>query len=400
MTKDSRNITGRIGVVGIFAAGVVGFLLLRVLAPQPVVIPREEVLPLVEVTSLIWEEVAFEIRGEGVVRPRTTVSVAAQVTGEVLETGAGLERGGAFQKGDTLVQIDPRPYAAAVRQLEGDIVALQADLKYAIQQVARLEDLRSSNVASESDLEQQISVRGRLQGQIAAREAQLSRSQLDLAHTKIVAPFAGKAFSREVDVGDIVQPGTPLAEIFATDLYEVVLQLDDDEAAMIPGIWELSSRDEKIAAQVEADFGAGTYAWPAVLASLEGVLDRDARTMNAVVHVVDPSRPGRQISGSGSSRPPLLPGMYASVKLQGLSAGITAVVPRAALQPGPFVWTLDTESTLRALPVEIAFTRDEEVAVTAAQMPDGRSVVVTQLPAATEGMRVRVLAAANPITDE
>jgi len=396
MTKDSRKITGRFAAVGILVAGIVGFVLLRVLAPQPVVTPRAETLPLVEVAPLVWEEVAFEIRGEGVVRPRTTVSVAAQVTGEVLETGAGLERGGAFQKGDTLVQIDPRPYAAAVRQLEGDILALQAELKYAIQQVARLEDLRSSNVASESDLEQQISVRGRLQGQIAAREAQLLRSQLDLAHTKIVAPFAGKAFSREVDVGDIVQPGTPLAEIFATDLYEIVVQLDDDEAAMIPGIWDLDSRDEKIAAQVDANFGAGTYSWPAVLASLEGVLDRDARTMNAVVHVSDPERPGQRVGGSGSSAPPLLPGMYTNVRLEGLSAGIVAVVPRAALQPGPFVWTLDGDSRLRALPVEIAFTRDEDVAVTAAQMQEDRRVVVTQLPAATEGMRVRALAASDP----
>ena len=255
-------------------------------------------------------------------------------------------------------------------------------------------------MASESDLEQQISVRGRLQGQIAAREAQLLRSQLDLGHTRIVAPFAGKVFSREVDVGDIVQPGTPLAEIFATDLYEIVVQLDDDEAAMIPGIWDLDSRDEKIAAQVEATFGAGTYSWPAVLASLEGVLDRDARTINAVVHVSDPDRPGRRVGGSGSSTPPLLPGMYASVRLEGLSAGITAVVPRAALQPGPFIWTLDSENKLRALPVEIAFTRDEDVAVTAAQMPQGRSVVVTQMPAATEGMRVRALAASDPNPDE
>jgi RND family efflux transporter MFP subunit len=400
MIKDSRKITGRLATVGILAVGIGGFVLLRVLAPQPVVTPREETLPLVEVASLVWEEVPFEIRGEGVVRPRTTVSVAAQVTGEVLQTGAGLERGGAFEKGEMLVQIDPRPYAAAVRQLEGDILALQADLKYAIQQVARLEDLRSSNVASESDLEQQISVRGRLQGQIVAREAQLLRSQLDLAHAKIVAPFAGKAFSREVDIGDVVQPGTPLAEIFATDLYEIVVQLDDDEAAMIPGIWDLDSRDEKIAAQVEASFGAGTYSWSAVLASLEGVLDRDTRTMNAVVHVPDPGRLGQQVAGSGSSTPPLLPGMYASVRLEGLSAGITAVVPRAALQPGPFVWTLDSESKLRALPVAIAFTRDEDVAVTAAKMPAGRSVVVTQMPAATEGMRVRAQAGSKPILDE
>jgi len=400
MTRNSRKLTGRLATVGILAAGIASFVLLRVLAPQPVVTPRAEVLPLVEVAPLVWEEVAFEIRGEGVVRPRTTVSVAAQVTGEVLETGAGLERGGAFNKGDTLVQIDPRPYAAAVRQLEGDILALQAELKYALQQVARLENLRSSNVASESDLEQQISIRGRLQGQIAAREAQLSRSQLDLAHTKIVAPFAGKAFSRDVDAGDIVQPGTPLAEIFATDLYEVIVQLDDDEAAMIPGIWNLNGKTEKIAAQVETKFGSGTYAWPAVLASFEGVLDREARTMNAVVHVADPDRPGRRVGGSGPAAPPLLPGMYVSVSLEGLSAGTTALVPRAALQPGPYVWTLDSDSTLRALPVEIVFTRDEDVAVTAVQMPAGRRVVVTQMPAATEGMRVRVLAESNANHDE
>ena len=118
--------------------------------------------------------------------------------------------------------------------------------------------------------------------------------------------------------------------------------------------------------------------------------------MNAVVHVSDPERPGQRVGGSGSSAPPLLPGMYTNVRLEGLSAGIVAVVPRAALQPGPFVWTLDGDSRLRALPVKIAFTRDEDVAVTAAQMQEDRRVVVTQLPAATEGMRVRALAASDP----
>jgi RND family efflux transporter MFP subunit len=400
MTKDSGKISGQFIAVGILAAGVLGFILLRVFAPQPVVTPRAEVVPLVEVAPLIWSDRPLEIRGEGVVRPRTVVSLTAQVTGEVLATGPGLERGGVFKKGDLLVRIDPRTYAAAVGQLQGEIEALQADLRYARQQVARLEDLRSTNVASESDLEQQISIRGRLEGQIAAREAQLVRGELDLTHTNIVAPFDGKAFSRDVDVGDIVQPGSPLAEIFATDLYEIVVQLDDDEAAMIPGIWDLGSRKKSIGARVEADFGPGTYAWSAFLARLEGVLDRDARTINAVIHISDPDRPGQLVGGIDGSTPPLLPGMYARVRLEGLSAGVTAVVPRVALQPGPYIWTVDGDSTLHRLPVSVAFTGDEDVAVAAEQMAEGWHVVVTQLPAATQGMKVRTISGTAQGTNE
>ena len=146
-----------------------------------------------------------------------------------------------------------------------------------------------------------------------------------------------------------------------------------------------------MAATVTADFGNGHFSWPAELTSLEGVLDRNARTMNAVIQVANPDRPGTPVDGQSVAPPPLLPGMYARVSLEGLNAGIAAIVPRAALQPGPFVWTLDGEDTLRAVPVQIAFTRDDTVAVTAAEMPTSRSVVITQLPAATEGMHVRAL---------
>ncbi len=83
--KDGRaNVPGRMMAIAILVAGVVAFMLLRMLAPQPEVAERVERLPLVEVMPLIWEDRPLEIRGEGVVQPRTRVTLSAQVSGWIV----------------------------------------------------------------------------------------------------------------------------------------------------------------------------------------------------------------------------------------------------------------------------------------------------------------------------
>ena len=90
----------------ILAAGVVGFILLRVLAPAPGQVERPTQAPLVQVQPLALQEGPLPVRGFGPVRPRAEVSLIAQVNGNVVETSDALVSGGAFKAGDVLARID------------------------------------------------------------------------------------------------------------------------------------------------------------------------------------------------------------------------------------------------------------------------------------------------------
>ncbi len=52
---------------------------------------------------------------------------------------------------------------------------------------------------------------------LAAAQAQLARSAIELAHTDVVAPFAGLVEDTQVEIGDFVQPGSPCATVIDLD---------------------------------------------------------------------------------------------------------------------------------------------------------------------------------------
>ena len=57
---------------------------------------------------------------------------------------------------------------------------------------------------------------------VLSARSTLTKAQLDLERTKIVAPFAGRVLQQLVDLGQVVSNGAQLAEIYATDLVEVL----------------------------------------------------------------------------------------------------------------------------------------------------------------------------------
>jgi hypothetical protein len=115
-TPSTANVKWGLVAAGIFAAGILGFVLLQLLASEPVQVARESRAPLVQVAPITIQNSALKVQGDGPVRPRAQVTVLAQVSGEIIETSEALVTGGRFKAGDTLLQIDPRSYRAALDQ--------------------------------------------------------------------------------------------------------------------------------------------------------------------------------------------------------------------------------------------------------------------------------------------
>ena len=116
-------------VTGIFAGTIMAAVALKSLRPEPEKKEVENLVLLVDVLELEASTESFEIRSQGIVRPRTQTVLSAEVSGSIVEISPKFIAGGVFQAGEVLMRIDPTNYEAAVarstamlkqRQIEND----------------------------------------------------------------------------------------------------------------------------------------------------------------------------------------------------------------------------------------------------------------------------------------
>jgi multidrug efflux system membrane fusion protein len=149
----------------------------------------------VRVRTQTAEEVVRTIVVNGETAPARIVQVAAETDGRVSSIGA--ERGANVEQGGLLVRLDERDRTARLAQARATVK--QREVEYQ----GRLR-LQSQSYVSEAQLQEAIA-------QLEAARAELRRAELDLGYMTVRAPFDGALQSREVEVGDFVAVGDPIA---------------------------------------------------------------------------------------------------------------------------------------------------------------------------------------------
>nr|WP_136250249.1 efflux RND transporter periplasmic adaptor subunit [Ningiella ruwaisensis] len=155
----------------------------------------EEALFKVAVQSMRAEPIDIFVSSNGQVEPNKVVEVRAQTQGQVMSTPA--KEGEPVKEGELLVQL-----AMEDRQLQLD--EQKALLESRSKTLERLARLAKQNYQSESELE-------RARADVKAVEAAIARIELDIARTRITAPFSGILESRLVEAGDYVQTNKAIA---------------------------------------------------------------------------------------------------------------------------------------------------------------------------------------------
>lgn len=144
------------------------------------------------------------------------VEIRARVPGYL--RAIHFEEGARVDAGALLFEVEADPYAAAVLQVEGAIGAAEADLELARLERKRKAELVERGSVSQSELDVAEANVGRAEGQLKRLEGELERARLDVAYTRISAPFAGKAGLTRADVGALVGPDTgPLTMLTRLD---------------------------------------------------------------------------------------------------------------------------------------------------------------------------------------
>jgi membrane fusion protein, multidrug efflux system len=162
--------------------------------------------PAVRVTIAPVEKADFPVylTGLGTVQGFNTVVVRTRVDGQIDKIG--FKEGQLVNQGDLLVEIDPRPFRAALDQAKAKKAQDEANLANANLDLQRYTKL--GEFATRQQTDTQRSTVAQLTAQIAADDAAISNAQTQVDYTAVKAPISGVAGLRQVDLGNIVNAST------------------------------------------------------------------------------------------------------------------------------------------------------------------------------------------------
>jgi multidrug efflux system membrane fusion protein len=171
----------------------------------------------------------------GTVTPVHTDQIASQVTGRVV--AVHYKEGQLVHAGDPLVDIDPRPFEAALMQAEGTLERDTHLLEQARMDLERYRAAWDKHAIQKQLLDDQEKIALQAQGTVKADKGAVETAKVNLAYAKIAAPITGRVGLRLVDPGNLVTAtgGTTLAVITQLQPITVVFSISEDNLSDILG---------------------------------------------------------------------------------------------------------------------------------------------------------------------
>lgn len=311
----------------------------------------------------------------GSVTPIYNVIVRTQVNGRLLRV---LYREGQMVKaGELLVEIDPSPFEAQVKQFEGQLVRDQALLVNARIDLKRYKSLVQQRAAPQQQYETQIWLVKQLEGTVKSDQGQLDAARVNLAYCRITAPVSGRVGLRLVDPGNFVQTSDTAGLVVLTTLdpISVVFTLPEDNIS-------------QVMQQLQAGHKLATEAYDRTQNKLLALgtlltIDNQIDTTTGTVKL-------KALFNNGQFR--LFPNQFVNVRLLIDTLRNVTIIPTTAIQrgaKGTFVYLLNANKTVSVKFITIKLTLNDQTAISAGVLP-GQQVVVEGSDKLTEGSKVSI----------
>lgn len=397
----------------IIIATLVTIILLWTLKPSAPVKPETDTSPRVSVEYARAGTFSPELLLFGRIQSPASATLSASVAAEV--SAIPILAGTRVSKGKPLVTLDTREAQLALEQAQAALDRAQADrdatrnryrsdqkalkleqnlTELSQQDVARLEQLRESNMASQRQLDdarqalarQQLSLENRrlvvdnyrhdiqrLDAEVARARAARDQAALDMERSAVAAPFDGRITTVHVAPGERVRPGEPLVSLYADSGVEISAQIPQrhlpavreglDNSGTLPGTLFLEGKQlpltlKRLAGEVRAGQGG-----------VDGLFHLDDATL-----IPELGRP-LELTLSLPPRDNLV------------------AVPAPALHGLNRIYQVDSEERLSAIIVErVGEWRDADGnrrLLVRGDIPPGAALMTTQLPGAIDGQHVQ-----------
>ncbi len=329
----------------------------------------------------------FRISAQGTVRARTQTSIAAEVSGRIVEVSEQFVAGGFFRAGEVLARIDDSDYEAALLQAEADLASARAQLseEQARSNQARQDWQRMHGSEREpGELVLRLPQVAGAQAAVQAAEAARLRARRDLERTRIRLPFDGLVRSRAIDLGQYVSPGAALGVAFAVDIAEIRLPLSSADMGFLDLPQPGSEASEPVPVRLSGTVAGQRGEWQGQIVRTEGVIDENTRLNYAVARVEDPYGLLEH-----NRRVPLQMGTFVQAEIHGRSAAGLIELPRSALREGDSVYLANADDELEIRQVDVVRSTPGQVYVHN-NIAAGDRVITTAIQAPVPGLKLRV----------
>lgn len=190
------------------------------------------------------------------------------------------------KKGQLLFEIDPRPFAAQLAQAKAQLAHAQAARINADAQLKRGKSLISSHVLSEADLETLTATERQAEADVAAAQASIDATALNLEFTRVAAPLDGQASYHRLAPGNLVTAETTVLTTIVT-LTPIRFVFDAPESALLRYKREQGKLPDgnlvDIRLQDETE-----YRWKGQMEFLDNALDNNSGTIRGRALVDNP----------------------------------------------------------------------------------------------------------------
>src|SRR5471032_341963 len=311
----------------------------------------------------------------GMVTPLATATVRPQVGSMLINLN--FTEGQMVKAGDTLAQIDPRPYQAALDQARGQLARDLATLANAKVDLLRYQTLMAQNATSQQTVATQAALVRSTEGVVVSDQANVESARINLGYTNIVSPVAGRAGIHLVDIGNIVQASQSNGIVVVTQLQpmSVLFTIPEDN---IDQVMDLVNSG--------ATLPVDAYDRSQTTKITSG-------TLSAVDTVVDPTTGSvklRALFDNADNK--LFAAQFVNIKLLVDTLHNKTVVPVAAIQrgaDGSFVFVVTPDKTVTQRNVKTGVQDGNNIQILSGVKP-GDTVVVDGADRLRDGADVEI----------
>ena len=365
-------------LLGAFALSYLLWLLGQV-QPDPV---EEAPAPDVIVEILTPKDFQIQISSNGTTTPLTQTVLTAEVGGEVIYRSKKFSEGSSVIEGEILAKIDDTDlqlqYKNALLQLAN------AEVQYSLQ-LAEAEVAKNAwekigdGVASDLTLKKPQLKQAEALLEVA--KAQVISAERKLNKTEIVAPYAGRIQSVNIDLGTTIIPGQPVGALYTSSEIEVTLAVKDNDLQFlsIPMDGRKLDPSEQALVEIKSFYKGKNQTWIGRLERVDGVIDPVTRMINLIAvfknDFIETDKPNLPI------------GLFVEAQIDGIILKDIFSIPVNAISENNEVYIVNNDSELVSRQLSI-LKKYSDFVIVKDGLKAGERIVISKLSTASNGIKV------------
>jgi multidrug efflux system membrane fusion protein len=331
---------------------VVGFFLIRDLTESKknqagTAKPATAEVP-IKTATVRKGDIGNYIEALGTVTPLKTVTVYSRIQGQIMSVN--YTEGQSLKVGDSLIEIDARPYEAALLQAQGALERDRALLQEARIDLQRYRKAWAQRAIQKQLLDDQEQIVLQDAGTVRSDEGTLENAQANLDYCHIHSPIDGRIGLRLVDPGNMVQANSTTGLAVITQLQPITVifsvaedflpQIQEGLRALGPGA---SMKVDALDRNQKKQIATGSFL----------TLDNEVDTTTGTVRV-------RAVFDNKDGA--LFPNQFVNARLlvstdRGATLVATPAIQRGS--KGSFVYVVDANKTAQMRAVKVGITEGE-----------------------------------------